>query len=234
VIEAQIIKGEWTDPDRGKVKLRNYAENWISQRPGLRPRTVDLYTWLLEKHITPYVGGVQLGKLSTAMIRQWRADLLGNGVSVSMAAKAYRLLRAVLTTAAEDDHIIPSKSMAAKAYRLLRAVLTTVAEDDHIIPSNPCRIRGANDEHPEERPVLAVAEVFDLADRLGRRPISNVRTLKSGTYLPGSCRGLDVHQAQGQGQTVHCPASSLGGSPEAPQGGAEARTRGSGGEVAKL
>jgi hypothetical protein len=26
------------------------------------------------------------------MIRQWRADLLGKGVSVSMAAKAYRLL----------------------------------------------------------------------------------------------------------------------------------------------
>jgi hypothetical protein len=107
LVEAQIIKGEWTDPERGKIKLREHAENWISQRPGLRPRTVDLYVWLLNKHITPHLGAVQLGKLSTAMIRQWRADLLAKGVSVSMAAKAYRLLRAVLMTAAEDDHIIP-------------------------------------------------------------------------------------------------------------------------------
>ncbi|MGI5485642.1 hypothetical protein [Microtetraspora malaysiensis] len=56
----------------------------------MRPRTGDLYMWLLKKHITPYLGGVQLGKLSTAMIRQWRAGLLGNGASVSMPAKAYR------------------------------------------------------------------------------------------------------------------------------------------------
>ncbi|WP_067143013.1 tyrosine-type recombinase/integrase [Microtetraspora malaysiensis] len=89
------------------------------------------------------------------MIRQWRADLLGNGVSVSMAAKAYRLLRAVLMTAAEDDHIIPA---------------------------NPCRIRGAGDEHPEERPVLTVAQVFELADRVGRRPVGNVRKLRDGAY----------------------------------------------------
>ncbi|MEU7880635.1 tyrosine-type recombinase/integrase [Microbispora bryophytorum] len=155
LIEAQIIRGEWTDPDRGKVRLSDYAENWISQRPGLRPRTVDLYRWLLNKHVTPYLGAAQLGKLSTAMIRQWRADLLANGVSVSVAAKAYRLLRAVLMTAAEEDHIIPS---------------------------NPCRIRGAGDEHPAERPVLTVAQVLDLADRVGRRPVGNVRKLKNGAY----------------------------------------------------
>ncbi|MFD8558319.1 tyrosine-type recombinase/integrase [Streptosporangium canum] len=155
LIEAQIIKGEWTDPDRGKVKLQDYADTWISQRAGLRPRTVDLYRWLLKKHITPYLGGVQLGKLSTAMIRQWRADLLGNGVSVSMAAKAYRLLRAVLMTAAEEDHIIPR---------------------------NPCRIRGAGDEHAQERPVLTVAQVFELADLVGRRPVGNVRKLKDNAY----------------------------------------------------
>ncbi|GLW10337.1 hypothetical protein Misp01_54650 [Microtetraspora sp. NBRC 13810] len=155
LVEAQIIKGEWTDPDRGKIKLQEYAETWVSQRPGLRPRTVDLYRWLLKKHVTPYLGGMQLGKLSTAMVRQWRADLLGNGVSVSMAAKAYRLLRAVLMTAAEEDHIIPR---------------------------NPCRIRGAGDEHAPERPVLTVAQVFELAERVGRRPIGNVRKVKDNVY----------------------------------------------------
>jgi Phage integrase, N-terminal SAM-like domain len=93
-----MASGQWIDPDRGKVKLADYAATWIAQRPGLRPRTVDLYRWLLGQHITPYLGGVPVGKVSTAMIREWRATLLGNGVSVSMAAKAYRLLRAVLMT----------------------------------------------------------------------------------------------------------------------------------------
>ncbi|WP_068920976.1 tyrosine-type recombinase/integrase [Planobispora rosea] len=155
LIEARMISGEWTDPDRGKIKLKDYAETWISQRPGLRPRTVDLYRWLLKKHITPYLGNAPVGKLSTAMIRQWRADLLGNGVSVSVASKAYRLLRAVLMTAAEEDHIIAR---------------------------NPCRIRGAGDEHAQERPVLTVAQVFELADLVGRRPVGNVRKLKEHAY----------------------------------------------------
>ncbi|MEU0566466.1 site-specific integrase [Nonomuraea sp. NPDC005983] len=155
LIEAQMIRGEWTDPERGKVKLKDYAETWIDQRPGLRPRTVDLYRWLLKKHITPYLGNVQVAKLSTSTIRQWRADLLGNGVSVGMAAKAYRLLRAVLMTATEDDGIIAK---------------------------NPCRIRGAGDEHAEERPVLSVAQIFVLADRVGRRPVGNVRKVKDRVY----------------------------------------------------
>ncbi|OUC84317.1 tyrosine-type recombinase/integrase [Streptosporangium minutum] len=155
LIEARMISGEWTDPDRGKIKLQDYAETWISQRPGLRPRTLDLYRWLLKKHVTPYLGNAAVGKLSTAMIRQWRADLLGNGVSVSVAAKAYRLLRAVLMTAAEEDHILSH---------------------------NPCRIRGAGDEHAQERPVLTVAQVFELADLVGRRPVGNVRKLKDNAY----------------------------------------------------
>ncbi|MFE3454807.1 tyrosine-type recombinase/integrase [Nonomuraea sp. NPDC059194] len=153
LVEGKILSGTWTDPERAKIKLAEYSATWIDQRAGLRPRTIDLYKWLLKKHITPYLGKVQLGKLSTAMIRQWRADLLANGVSVSMAAKAYRLLRAVLMTATEDDHILQR---------------------------NPCRIRGAGDEKSEERPVLSVGQVFELADKVGRRPIGNIRGLKKG------------------------------------------------------
>jgi hypothetical protein len=70
----------------------------VPARPGLRVRTVDLYNWLLAKHIGPYLGGVPIGNLSTPMIRKWRAELLDRGVSVSMAAKSYRLLRAILAT----------------------------------------------------------------------------------------------------------------------------------------
>jgi integrase len=155
LIEAELMAGEWADPGRGKVRLGPYAARWIAQRPGLRPRTADLYSWLLRKYIVPQLGAVPLGKLSTPMIREWRASLLGDGVSVSMAAKAYRLLRAVLTTAVEEDKILAR---------------------------NPCRIRGAGEERAAERPVLTVAQVFELADQVGRRPVGNIRKLSAGGY----------------------------------------------------
>lgn len=96
-----------------------------------------------------------IGKLSTATIREWRAELLGNGVSVSMVAKAYSLLRAVLMTATDGDKILPA---------------------------NPCRILRAGDEDAAERPVLTVAQVFALSERVGRRPVGNIRALPGGGY----------------------------------------------------
>jgi hypothetical protein len=50
---------------------------------------------LLAKHIDPYLGPVEVGKISTQLVREWRAALLAAGVSSTVAAKAYRLLRAV-------------------------------------------------------------------------------------------------------------------------------------------
>ena len=64
--EVELMRGEWTDPERARVTLTDYAERWIRERPGLRPRTVELYQWLLKKHVTPHIGGVELGKLTTA------------------------------------------------------------------------------------------------------------------------------------------------------------------------
>jgi integrase len=154
LVESQILTGEWTDPELARVRLKDYAAKWITQRPNLRPRTVGRYKSLLRHHIVPSIGDAELGRISTDMVRTWRAELLEKGTSVSVAAKAYRLLRAVLMTAAED----------------------------RIIPRNPCKIKGAGDEHPEERPVLTVEQVFQLADRIGRRPVGNIRKLANGRF----------------------------------------------------
>ncbi|GII89480.1 putative prophage phiRv2 integrase [Sphaerisporangium siamense] len=141
LVEAKLVTGDWTDPQRAKVKLGEYAEKWIKERANLRPRTVEIYRGLLRRYLIPYLGNVALGKIETAVIREWRATLVGKGVGASEVAKSYRFLRAVLMTAA----------------------------DDRIIPRNPCRIKGAGEEKPEERPVLTVAQVFQLADLMPER-----------------------------------------------------------------
>ena len=154
--EARIAQGDWTNPDLGKVRLADYGATWIDQRPGLRPRTVELYHWLLRRHITPYLGDALLSKLTTEMIRTWRARLLAEGVSATMAAKAYRLLRAILMTAVNEDRILSS---------------------------NPCRVKGAGGEQAPERPVLTVAQVFELAQRVGVRPVGNIHQRGEGFRL---------------------------------------------------
>jgi integrase len=163
LVEAQLMKGEWADPDRGKVTVQDYAERWIAQRPGMRPRTVDLYKWLLRKHIRPHIGALAISKLDAPTVRAWRAGLLSSGVSQSVTAKSYRLLRAVLMTAVKEDEMIRT---------------------------NPCRIPGADQEKPDERPVLTVAQVFALADQVPDRYRAMILVATFGCLRWGEIAGL--------------------------------------------
>jgi integrase len=58
---------------------------------------------------------------------------------------------------------------AAKAYRLLRAILNTAVREDGLIAENPCRIPGYDKEDSAERPVGTVPLVLTLADLIERR-----------------------------------------------------------------
>jgi hypothetical protein len=73
--------------------------------------------------------------------------------------------------------------MTAKAYRLLRAILMTAIEEDDILPRNPCRLKGTGTEKAPERPVLNVAQVIALADLVGRRPVGNIRKKDDDFHL---------------------------------------------------
>ncbi|SCG19225.1 Site-specific recombinase XerD [Micromonospora echinofusca] len=140
-IEADMIRGTWRNPNLGRVALGSYLAEWIDHRPGLRPRTLDLYRWLHRKYIEPTLRDRLLSEITPGIVRAWRAELLAEGVSPTMAAKAYRLLRAALNTAVDDE----------------------------LIRRNPCRIKGAGTERAAERPTATVAQVFQLADNVPGR-----------------------------------------------------------------
>ncbi|HJQ44805.1 MAG TPA: hypothetical protein VJ870_00585 [Amycolatopsis sp.] len=70
--------------------------------------------------------------------------------------------------------------MTAKAYRLLRAILNTAVDEDKILQHNPCRACGADRETSEERPVLSVAQIFDLAGRMSERFWALVLSARGG------------------------------------------------------
>jgi integrase len=127
------------NPAGGKVVLRDYAPRWLADRPNLRPRTRELYESELRLHILPALGNVELGQVTPARVRSWRAELFAAGrVGMSTVAKCYRLLHAMMATALEDG----------------------------LIARNPCVIKGAAAESPLERPVATIPKVFELADAI--------------------------------------------------------------------
>lgn len=109
--------------------------------PPLRPRVRELYEGQLRLHINPKLGHTPLGRRTPAAVRSWYASMLDDGPGASTTAKCYRLLRAILNTAA----------------------------DDGLIASNPCTIRGAGVENAAERKIPSIDQVFALAEAVTSR-----------------------------------------------------------------
>jgi integrase len=139
-VEADMLRGNWFDPDAGREPFGPYARQWIEERP-LKPRTREGYERLFRLHLDPQLGRVDLVDLTTSVVRTWRAGLLSSGVGGATVAGAYRLLRAIMTTAVDEDELVRR---------------------------NPCRIKGADTHDHPERPTATVAEVFAIADAMPR------------------------------------------------------------------
>lgn len=127
--------------------LADYATAWVESRlttrgEPLRPRVKHQYEIQLRLHILPTLGATRLAKLTTPLIRAWYAEARGpTGPGASTAAKCYRLLKSILTTAVEDGHLI----------------------------ANPCTIKGAGVEPSPERPIPTVDQAHQLADAIQPR-----------------------------------------------------------------
>lgn len=139
---ADRSRGAWVDPRRGTITVADWSQRWLEQRPELRVRTRELYQGLLDRHILPYLGDVELAKLSPSQVRAWHARLNGPGG--------------------------PGSSTAAKSYRLLRGMMRTAVADE-VVVRNPCQVERAGVERAPERPVATVAEVAALAHAISPR-----------------------------------------------------------------
>jgi integrase len=142
-ISSDIVKGNWRPPEPSRETVGAYAKRWLALGVGrdgkpLSPTTAELYDLLWRRWLDPTFGDVALGDVSLEMVRTWLAET-------------------------RSAH--PMSTQPAKAYRLLRAILN-VAVDDEKIVTNPCRIKGAGQETAPERPIAGPEQVLAIADAI--------------------------------------------------------------------
>ena len=173
-VEADKHRGAFVDPRLARVTLDEYATKWLTTRPNLRPRSRETYESQLRLHIRPATGDgielgkIELGRLTPATVREWRAQL-SMRLTPNTVAKCYRLLRTILETAVADELII----------------------------RNPCAIKGAGVERVAERPVASVEQVWALADATPPRYrclilLAGFLGLRRGELLGLECRHVDL------------------------------------------
>ncbi|MXG27231.1 tyrosine-type recombinase/integrase [Streptomyces sp. YIM 132580] len=139
-VEADLTRGNWQDPDAGAVNFKEYALQWVDER-GLSATTDELYRRLLRLHVLPTFEDLDLDEITAPRVRTWRTERLSSTGAATTVAKSYRLLKAIMETAVDDE----------------------------LIRRNPCRIKGAGKESSAERQIATVAQVDALANALGPR-----------------------------------------------------------------
>ena len=70
-IEADLVRGDALDVTAAGEAFGPYAEAWLASKKNLRPKTQELYEYLLRGHILPTFGGVAISQISTARVRAW-------------------------------------------------------------------------------------------------------------------------------------------------------------------
>ena len=200
-VESEELVGVVVDLRSGAETLESFADRWLPTRlvrgRPLSLMTVRGYQGLLRRQILPALGRTQLRRLTPEIVRAWHADVVGR--------------------AGQDQ--------AAKAYRLLRAILNSAVDDD-LLGRNPCRIKGGGAEHASERPLVDLGLVFDLADAIEPRYgalviLGGLGGLRTGEML--GLRRVDIdplraevrirQQAQevpGRGRVLSAPKSDAG------------------------
>ncbi len=168
--ETRKDRGDLVDPRAGAVPLEEYARRWLPTRD-LRPRTRQLYGHLLSRRIAPTFGATPINRITTEAVRSWHGRVT-NEVSALQAAKAYRLLRAMLNTAVADG----------------------------FLARNPCCIPGAGQERSPERPLIEPADVLRLAEAIEPRfralvLVAAVGGLRVGELLGLQRRHVDLAEA---------------------------------------
>ena len=142
--QAEIARDDWIAPEIARQDFADYAEQWLRDRV-LKVRTLELYRGLLGNHLLPTFGTMAMGEIDEAAVRRWRKERLEAGKT------AQRPFGPVTV---------------AKAYRLLHAIFSTAADQDRIIRRNPCSIDGAGKEDSHEREIVPLPVVFPIASKV--------------------------------------------------------------------
>jgi Phage integrase, N-terminal SAM-like domain len=68
-VEADLVPGQWVDPEHGRMTVGELAERWFATTAALKPKTREDYRSLLNNHVLPAFGERPVGSIDTLTVR---------------------------------------------------------------------------------------------------------------------------------------------------------------------
>jgi hypothetical protein len=100
-METDRERGEYIDPEAGKVRFEEVAERWLASRV-VDPASAIRYESSLRLHVAPVFGRRRLRTIKPSEIAAWVADLDGR-FGPSTTRTAFIVLHGTLEIAVDDE-----------------------------------------------------------------------------------------------------------------------------------
>jgi len=128
--EADKSRGNYRDPDAGKVALGKLVDSFLSSATDLAPATLALYETMNRRYVAPSIGRRAVGTIRPHSIREWTAALAAKGIGARTIQVARQLVVRVLAQAVADGTIPSNPGMFAPPPRSTRKKLHVLKPDE--------------------------------------------------------------------------------------------------------
>jgi integrase len=103
-VESDKNQGVYLDPVRGSITVRQYVDEWLSERI-LAPKTARDYRSFTNNHVIPALGAKRLSSLTRSDVQRLVTAMHEKGLKPSTIAARMVALRTMLGDAAKDRRI---------------------------------------------------------------------------------------------------------------------------------
>jgi integrase len=111
--EAAIRRGEWADPQDGRITVGQWYKDWLATRV-LEKATADKYASHWRTHVEPRWGGVRLMAVTSWDVEAWVADMRRDKVGPTSLAQSFQLLHYMLSDAVRHKRLMADPSAGVK------------------------------------------------------------------------------------------------------------------------
>lgn len=141
-VSADMLRGQYIDPDAGKVLVAEYARTWVATRPH-RPSTAEHQARLIRNHLaTTPLGRMPMAAVRASHVQGWASDR-SRLLQPSTMRVLVQLVRSVFAAAVVDRVIgvSPVQRITVPRSESPRVVPLTVDEVRRLADAMPPRCR---------------------------------------------------------------------------------------------
>jgi len=116
-VEVDMSQGRYIDPSLARVTVAEWLQIWLAARSDLRTTTRSRVGQIIQKHIDPHLGRIQIGNLTRLQVQEWVSAIPGAPATVR---KTVNVLSGALRFAVEDGRLPSNPAQRLKLPKVVK------------------------------------------------------------------------------------------------------------------